>query len=86
MQASRELVGHGANIYLPGRLLYSSSIKHTSCMKVGFWMSSRRARVEASAPASPGCSLHSARLELIQKLTFIQTVKVIIVFNRQTSG
>ena len=41
-QASCELVGHGANIYLAGRLLYNSSIKHTSCMKVSFWVSSRR--------------------------------------------
>ena len=36
VQASRDLVGHGANIYLAGRLLYNSSIKHTSCMKVSF--------------------------------------------------
>ena len=49
---SRRVTGHGANIYLAGRLLgsvtYNSSIKHTSCMKVRFWVSSRRARVGAS--------------------------------------
>ena len=37
------LAGHRANIYLAGRLLgsvtYNSSIKHTSCMKVSFWVS-----------------------------------------------
>ena len=31
VQAFHDLVGHGANIYLAGRLLYNLSIKHTSC-------------------------------------------------------
>ena len=38
---------------------HNSSIKHTSCMKVRFWVSSRRARVGASkanVPAKPGQS------------------------------
>ena len=48
MQASRDLVGHGADVYLAGCLLYNSSIKHASCMKVSFWVSSRRARVGVS--------------------------------------
>ena len=79
VQASHDSVGHGAYIYLAGHLLYNSSIKHTSCMKVSFWVSSRQASVGASE-----ASVTLARLELTQKLTFIQTVKVIIVFNRQT--
>ena len=51
-------------------------------MKVSFWVSSRRARVGAS---EAGPTL--ARLELTQKLTFIQTVKALIMLagKRQVS-
>ena len=83
-ERSGYLVGHRLNIqkYISPvvccinirSVTYNSSIKHISCMKVSFWVSSRRARVGAASEAS------------VQKLTFIQTVKVIIMFNRQTSG
>ena len=56
VQASHDLVGHDANIYLAGHLFYNSSIKHTSCIKVSFWVSLRRARV---GPALPGRLLYS---------------------------
>ena len=46
----------------------NSSVKHTSCMKVSFWVSSRQARVGVS---ETGPTLD--RLKLTQKLIFIQT-------------